>query len=75
MIVVTLLIPGKKDGNTFSKDGATSSSGMLPWILLSVLSNMGGGRGGGFGGGDGGGSSFGGFGGGDFGGGGAGGSW
>ena len=73
LIIISILLPGKRRGSTFSKDGATSSSGILPWILLSMIGNAGG-RSGGFGGGSGGGG-FGGFGGGGFGGGGAGGSW
>lgn len=74
-IIISLILPGKKRSNTYSKDGAATSDSVIPWILLAMLSNGRGGGGHHSGGGFGGGSSFGGFGGGGFGGGGAGGSW
>ncbi|MEG0499586.1 MAG: TPM domain-containing protein [Rikenellaceae bacterium] len=72
-IIISLILPGKKRSNTITKDGATASDSMIPWLLLAMMSGSRGGHSGGFGGG--GGSSFGGFGGGGFGGGGSGGSW
>jgi uncharacterized protein len=74
-IFVILILISRGGGGS---GGLFSGSGVLPWILASMLSNRGGGGwsgggGGGFGGGGGGG--FGGFGGGGGGGGGAGGSW
>jgi uncharacterized protein len=67
-IVLILISRGGGGGG-----GVFSRSGVLPWIISSMLSNRGGGGGGWSGGGGGGG--FGGFGGGGGGGGGAGGSW
>jgi uncharacterized protein len=74
IIFLILIIIGRGGGGR-GGGGIFSGSGMLPWIIASMLSNRGGGGfsgGGGFGGGGGG---FGGFGGGGGGGGGAGGSW
>ncbi len=74
-IIVPLFIPRKHRKSNFSNNGASTSDSILPWILISMMSNRGGG---GFGGGGGsgfGGGGFGGFGGGGFGGGGSGGSW
>ena len=73
IIFIILLLVSRGGGGG---GGLFSGSGMLPWILASML-NDGGGRGGGgwSGGGGGGGGGFGGFGGGSGGGGGAGGSW
>ncbi len=69
-IVIFLILASRRGGGRGGGGGVASGSGMLPFLIGTMLG--GGGRGGGFGGGGGG---FGGFGGGSGGGGGAGGSW
>lgn len=74
IVIIVLIVIFGRGGR--GGGGMFSGSGMLPWIIASMMSNRGGGWSGGGGGGfGGGGGGFGGFGGGSGGGGGAGGSW